>query len=881
MMNKKLKQISLCIMAFLITIIPVSSWSDNTQIKTNEFKSVLETNDVVLTKRGIDRDQNIVNPGLQGAVFDLYSVTARGETKIESDLVTDSNGEIWNRNLGVGSYYFEEVNVPPGYDYQRDGTGKEIRKHYFSVKAANENDNIVYVDVDNLKKESSLTLNKTIVSDTSLTQEQQDMVFSFKVEFLDMKPNAIIPYTIEGLDPLTVVNGGEIKLKHGDSATFTNLDYGTRYQITETDSKGYHISSHNNSGILNEKNLVNFYNIENIGEFGQVTVKKNVKNEDGSSLTDAQKNKQFEFKVSFEDETEHDVLFSDGTTKTLENGKTVLLSHEESFSILGLKRGTSFKIEELLNDSDYSTAMRVIEGTVSKYGEVQSYIVENIKKSNTSSLKTSNLEVSKFVVGANVAALKEDLFTFKIDFEGIKETVDYSINNGENFKFKSGDQIQLKADDVITFKKLPIGTNYKVEELENKYYQSLVKGVEGSITSALNRIVFVNESLSLDRDVTISKSVENIKTDQAFKFHLIYGKQSIPFTLKDGESQTFSLPIGTVFKVVEDDYRNQGFVLTIENGQATVGSSGVLVNAKNVYHQELVSDKIEGTVRWIVDDAYRNEIPKFVTLDIYDDAGKIVKSIEVSGTDKLWNYTVELPRYNAQGNRVKYTVVQNSLENFKTTYQGLHVTNQYLRKISYLPKITKTVTGNILPGMNAMFEFRINAMDGAPLQRDNAVFINGEGQANFLAIDFDKEGVYNYTIQEVTGRDKNIDYDKLSIQLKIEVIDQRGVLVIKKATYLREGIEVDSAQFVNKIVDDSGTKPPTEGPDGSGENPDQKPPKPTEPSKPSKPGKPEVLPHTGVKPALIGKIGMAMMALGFVVSCICNLNRIKEKRKRR
>ena len=77
-----------------------------------------------------------------------------------------------------------------------------------------------------------------------------------------------------------------------------------------------------------------------------------------------------------------------------------------------------------------------------------------------------------------------------------------------------------------------------------------------------------------------------------------------------------------------------------------------------------------------------------------------------------WHYTFNAPKYDEDGNKIQYTVVEVPLYNFIPTYDGYNIKNTYLPPVSLDPPILqKFVVGD--PGApSTRFEFLLRGENG-------------------------------------------------------------------------------------------------------------------------------------------------------------------------
>jgi hypothetical protein len=184
-------------------------------------------------ERGIDGSATKIP--VPGAEFYLYRAGAAQSSPAEQvggRLVSDAMGRVYPPALAPGEYYFLESSPSPGYAYDTDGTGEEVRMYPFTVGPYDGQADPLTVTAYNKRGIGGLTIEKTVqnADGRELTDEQRGQEFSFTVEFGD---GGEYEYSINGGNPQPLQSGGEIKLCHGDQAVFPALPTGLWYTVTE------------------------------------------------------------------------------------------------------------------------------------------------------------------------------------------------------------------------------------------------------------------------------------------------------------------------------------------------------------------------------------------------------------------------------------------------------------------------------------------------------------------------------------------------------------------------------------------------------------------------------------------------------------------------
>lgn len=181
-------------------------------------------------------------------------------------------------------------------------------------------------------------------------------------------------------------------------------------------------------------------------------------------------------------------------------------------------------------------------------------------------------------------------FEFRITFDQDVEAR-YKIGDSESLPFINGSVISVRNLQEILISGIPFGTRYVIEEIQKENYIMLSERYEGIV---MDDIVTLKAFNNYDGPETregyleILKHVVGKTTDKAFDFELHVNDEIKPFSLKDGEMVSYTFEKGTHYSVYEKDYRNDGYILTLVDGQGTI-EKGVVseVIATNTYDPSL------------------------------------------------------------------------------------------------------------------------------------------------------------------------------------------------------------------------------------------------------------------------------------------------------
>ncbi|NLB50925.1 MAG: hypothetical protein GX809_05025 [Clostridiaceae bacterium] len=356
--------------------------------------------------------------------------------------------------------------LPAGISYEiieleanQDGYITTVEGEREGMIPAEETTDLVFT---NTRNEGSLNLLKTVEGNAG----DKTQAFSFQVWFkwLDDDDPSSYDYKGNGVDDGTISSGSVIQLAHGQSITIQGVPEGATYEIVEleADQDGYITTPEREAGTIGAEGpeTVVFTNSKTLGE---LILSKTVEGNAG----DLKRKFSFEVRLFGLDEEELEEEFDylgfglpDGS---LTSGDVIELAHGQSIAILRLPLEASYQIIELDADTD-GYLMQVT-------GDEGEFTLETFRHyaSFTNTRNLGELTISKIVNG--LTGDKTDTFTFEVtltdsDGKALEGKFLYEGLGVDDGVISSGDTLTLGHDQSVVIKGLPLGSNYRVVELE-------------------------------------------------------------------------------------------------------------------------------------------------------------------------------------------------------------------------------------------------------------------------------------------------------------------------------------------------------------------------------------------------------------------------------
>lgn len=498
--------------------------SDTNYIWTDEFAVKKSGDDAIDGMTGTTDSNGSFNL-MYGTNDKESSAEFRGQFKRNSSMTVvqtdnlkavqrDSNPETFSENNGrtVSEYYRTTVQAVDKGGYEI--TINDNSYLYNNTSDVPENESVQITETfTNTPKVYALTVTKRLDPNDNVTDN-----FTFKVQFTDIfgvegiNPESNdyqnIDITIDG-NPQKLGADAEFTLTRGQIAVISGIPYGTKYQITESQSDNYQPKDSDGkaSGTIGQQDSQpadkdNAETIINTRRTNTLTLQKELA---GDDIPDGSEDLMFTFDVTLK--APNGVKLSDyAITGVSDLGDynesehtyhfTVSVSQKQSVTISGIPYGTDYTVSELQIPENWQASSDV----TGQIGENAS--VAQITNTYTPPApKYGHLTVSKNVLnpdGTDItdAGDKAQKFTFTVTLTdesntALTGTVSYDtemfsngVNTNANLTFTNGvASFELADDESLTIKNIPEGYHYSVEEAINAAFDTTV--TEGTDTGVI------------------------------------------------------------------------------------------------------------------------------------------------------------------------------------------------------------------------------------------------------------------------------------------------------------------------------------------------------------------------------------------------------------
>lgn len=405
---------------------------------------------------------------------------------------------------------------------------------------------------------------------------------------------------------------------------------------------------------------------------------------------------------------------------------------------------------------------------------------------------------------------KQTAFTFKVNFS-FGESFTYRINEGETQSLLNGGTISLCDGQTAVFEDLPVGILYSVSEVKTENYICESTENRGTITEngavASFTNIYTESKLPTDSSTTLTVTKrldgEFLEGDKLkeFDFTLILDGEQTKFTLKADESKTFEVPVGAVYEVWEKNYIADGFAQSIINGMGITTEQPVNVTVTNTYVGEIQTE-ISGTKTWVMGENTSVTLPQSITLQLKNGDLLLEEKTVTPDENGLWQYTFVVPKYNSDGTLAEYTLEEEPVTSYRTSYDGYNITNTYVAPLQIDPPIiTKFVEGEAAP--ETKFEFVFEGKNGYPMPdgsiaNQKHLTITGAGELEIGNITFTDAGTYVYKVYELNNGGTGWTYDTSVYTITFTVTESDNVLSCERTITKNRDAVAEGIVFTNK-----------------------------------------------------------------------------------
>ncbi|WP_178085547.1 Cna B-type domain-containing protein, partial [Streptococcus ruminantium] len=244
-----------------------------------------------------------------------------------------------------------------------------------------------------------------------------------------------------------------------------------------------------------------------------------------------------------------------------------------------------------------------------------------------------------------------------------------TVNLLADGKVIKSQQVTAENDWKYTFTDLPKYANgkeivYTVEEVKVDGYETKVEGTNITNThtpetTQVSGTKTWNDNNDQDGKRPKSITVNLLADGKPFKTQKVTAENNWEYTFTDLPKYANGKEI--VYTVSEE--KVDGYEMKVEG-----------TNITNTHTPE--TTEVSGTKTWNDNNDQDGQRPQSITVNLLAD-GKVIKSQQVTAEND-WKYTfTDLPKYANNGKEIVYTVTENAVEGYTTTYDKYNITNSY------------------------------------------------------------------------------------------------------------------------------------------------------------------------------------------------------------
>ena len=167
----------------------------------------------------------------------------------------------------------------------------------------------------------------------------------------------------------------------------------------------------------------------------------------------------------------------------------------------------------------------------------------------------------------------------------------------------------------------------------------------------------------------------------------------------------------------------------------------------NSHTTETVS--VSGTKTWVDNDNQDGFRPESITINLLAD-GKVIETITVTEEDE-WTWSFEnLPKYRDHGTLIEYSITENAVEDYSTTYNGFNVTNTHTPEQTSVTVTKQWIDNNDQDGIRPNDITVILLANGEPTGETLVLSAGNNWTGSFTELDKYAAGeIIVYTVEEL------------------------------------------------------------------------------------------------------------------------------------